>query len=176
MRKNRRKGRLPRGSCICPTMPYQTPHGYTGKTICAFIFAESDRNYVCQALFTMDVSEHSRRLYPTQINGVEQVEKPHTLEEYALDHFRPPPKRTVNKMTLTTARRNRSEELWRHSREPLKQPLLKKLLNKDELAQEACMCFHATLKYMGDLPSRRTRTGNELTDQIFEGPLKHVSN
>jgi len=125
------------------------------------------------ALFTMDVSEHSRRLYPTQINGVEQVEKPHTLEEYALDHFRPPPKRTVNKMTLTTARRNRSEELWRHSREPLKQPLLKKLLNKDELAQEACMCFHATLKYMGDLPSRRTRTGNELTDQIFEGPLKH---
>ena len=37
------------------------------------------------------------------------------------------------------------------------------------------MCFHAILKYMGDLPSRRTRTGNELTDQIFEGPLKHVS-
>jgi hypothetical protein len=37
------------------------------------------------------------------------------------------------------------------------------------------MIFHAQLKYMGDLPSRRTRTGNELTDQIFEGPLKHVS-
>ena len=36
------------------------------------------------------------------------------------------------------------------------------------------MCYHAILKYMGDLPSRRTRTGNELTDQIFEGPLKHV--
>ena len=28
---------------------------------------------------------------------------------------------------------------------------------------------------MVDLPLRRTRTGNELTDQIFEGPLKHVS-
>ncbi|GBM84846.1 Myosin-VIIa [Araneus ventricosus] len=26
---------------------------------------------------------------------------------------------------------------------------------------------------MGDLPSRRTRTGNELTDQIYDGPLKH---
>ena len=39
---------------------------------------------------------------------------------------------------------------------------------------KACMVFHAILKYMGDLPSRRTRTGNELTDQIFEGPLKHV--
>jgi myosin-7 len=35
------------------------------------------------------------------------------------------------------------------------------------------LIFHAMLKYMGDLPSRRTRTGNELTDQIFEGPLKH---
>jgi hypothetical protein len=46
---------------------------------------------------------------------------------------------------------------------------------QEELGQEACMCFHSVLKYMGDLPSRRTRTGNELTDQIFEGPLKHVS-
>ena len=127
------------------------------------------------ALFTMDVGDHSRRLYPSQLNGTDQLEKPHTLEEYAMDHFRPPPKRTVNKMTLTTARRNRNEDLWRHSREPLKQPLLKKLLNKDELGGEACLVFHAILKYMGDLPSRRTRTGNELTDQIFEGPLKHVS-
>ena len=47
--------------------------------------------------------------------------------------------------------------------------------HKDELAGEACLGFHAILKYMGDLPSRRTRTGNELTDAIFEGPLKHVS-
>jgi hypothetical protein len=49
-------------------------------------------------------------------------------------------------------------------------------LYQEELGQEACMCFHSMLKYMGDLPSRRTRTGNELTDQIFEGPLKHVRN
>lgn len=50
------------------------------------------------ALFTMEVSEHTRRLYPANTNGVESVEKPHTLEEYAMDHFRPPPKRTVNKV------------------------------------------------------------------------------
>ena len=31
----------------------------------------------------------------------------------------------------------------------------------------------ATLNYMGNLPSRRTRTINELTDQIFEDSLKH---
>ena len=93
-----------------------------------------------------------------------------------IDHFRPPPKRTASKsLTLASARRGRGDELWRHSREPIKLPLLEKLMNKDELREESCSIFHAILKYMGDLPSRRTRTGNELTDQIFEGPLKHVS-
>jgi len=141
------------------------------------------------ALFTMDPSEHGRRLIP-MINGgapdpnYMASEKPHTLADYAVDHFRPPPKRTVSKgLTLTSAsRRSRGAQgsqssdndyLWKHSREPLKLPLLKKLMNKDELREESCLIFHAVLKYMGDLPSRRTRTGNELTDQIFEGPLKH---
>lgn len=88
---------------------------------------------------------------------------------------RPPPKRTMSKaLTLTSARRGNTEELWRHSREPLKQPLLKKLLTKEELAEEACFAFSAMLKYMGDLPSKRPRIGNEYTDQIFDGPLKHV--
>ena len=33
-------------------------------------------------------------------------EKPHTLEDYAVDHFRPPPKRTMSKgLTLTSASR-----------------------------------------------------------------------
>ena len=114
----------------------------------------------------MDASEQTRRLYPSSTtNGNTEEENPHTL-----DHFWPPPKCTVNKMTLTRARRNRSDDLWRHSREPLKQLLLRKLINKDELAQESCLCFHATLEYMGNLPSRRTRTGNELTNHIFEGP------
>ena len=138
----------------------------------------------------MDPSEHGRRLIP-MINGGApndpnylSSEKPHTLADYAVDHFRPPPKRTVSKgLTLTSAsRRSRggqgspdNDNLWKHSREPLKLPLLKKLMNKDELREESCLIFHAVLKYMGDLPSRRTRTGNELTDQIFEGPLKHVS-
>jgi len=128
------------------------------------------------ALFTMDPSEHGRRLFgmAPAVNGNDPAEKPHTLEDYAIDHFRPPPKRTASKsLTLASARRGRGDELWRHSREPIKLPLLKKLMNKDELREESCSIFHAILKYMGDLPSRRTRTGNELTDQIFEGPLKH---
>lgn len=86
--------------------------------------------------------------------------------------YRTPPKRTMSKaLTLTTARRGNADELWRHSREPLKQPLLRKLLSKDELAEEACYAFTAMLKYMGDLPSKRRVD----TDQIFDGPLKHVS-
>ena len=81
----------------------------------------------------------------------------------------------MSRLTLTTARRNTKDEIWKHSREPLKQPLLKKLLSKDELAMEAINSFTAVLKYMGDLPSRRARASNELTDQIFDGSLKHVS-
>lgn len=75
-------------------------------------------------------------------------------------------------LTLTTARRGHPDELWRHSREPIKQPLLKKLESKDELADEACFAFNAILKYMGDLPTKRPRIGNEYTDAIFEWPLK----
>lgn len=77
-------------------------------------------------------------------------------------------------LTLTSARRGNGDDLWRHTREPMKQPLLQKLIGKEELAEEACFAFTAILKYMGDLPAKR-RLGNEYTDQIFEGPLKHVS-
>ncbi|XP_071164800.1 myosin-VIIa-like isoform X4 [Mytilus edulis] len=107
----------------------------------------------------------------TQDTPVDQGEKPYTLEEYSYDHFRPPPKRTLSK-TLSTARRKRPDDLWRYSKEPLKQPLLKKLLGKDDLCQEACMCYLAILKYMGDHPSKRGRVANEHTDQIYEPPLR----
>ncbi|KAH3808644.1 hypothetical protein DPMN_137001, partial [Dreissena polymorpha] len=66
--------------------------------------------------------------------------KPYTLEEYSLDHFRPPPKRTLTK-TLSTARKRNPDQLWRYSKDPLKQPLLKKLIGREEVSQEACLCF-----------------------------------
>lgn len=99
--------------------------------------------------------------------------KPHTLEEYSIDYFRLPPKSTLSRtLSFSSGKKKSIDTLWRHSREPIKQPLLKKLLNKEELSTEACLAFNAILKYMGDLPSRRTRSGNDLTDTIFEGPLK----
>ncbi|XP_026487029.1 myosin-VIIa [Vanessa tameamea] len=125
------------------------------------------------ALFCQEGAQHGRRAPTSTFNGTESRDKPHNLLEYALDHFRLPPKRTTSKaLTLSTAKRG-AEELWRHAREPIKQPLLKKLQAKEELAEEACFAFTAILKYMGDLPSKRPRIGNEYTDHIFDGPLKH---
>jgi len=47
-------------------------------------------------------------------------------------------------------------------------------MEHEELAVEACAAFTAVLKYMGDLPTRRTRASTEYTDKIFNGPLKNV--
>ncbi|ODM92321.1 Myosin-VIIa, partial [Orchesella cincta] len=74
-------------------------------------------------------------------------EEPHTLEKFAIEHFRQYPKETTSKSVSSV-----QDELWRHSREPLLQPLLKKLQNKEGL---------------------RSKIGNELADQIFDAPLKH---
>lgn len=125
------------------------------------------------ALFSLEAADQSRKLYSQPLNGTEPREKPHNLMEYAIDHFRAPAKRTVSKaLTLSSARRANNDDLWRHTREPMKQPLLRKLAGKEELAEEACFAFAAMLKYTGDLPAKR-RLPNEYTDQIFDGPLKH---
>ena len=57
----------------------------------------------------------------------------------------------------------------------MSEPLLRRLLNKEELAHQACVTFHTILIYMGDIPGRQTRVGLELTDLIFTGPLKQAS-
>ncbi|XP_004531186.1 myosin-VIIa [Ceratitis capitata] len=123
------------------------------------------------ALFNIEEAHHGRRLSMVSNGVTEARDRPHTLMEYALDHFRLPPKRTMSK-TLTLSSK-RADEIWRYSRDPIKAPLLRKLQSKEELAEEACFAFAAILKYMGDLPSKRPRMGNEITDHIFDGPLKH---
>jgi myosin-7 len=45
-------------------------------------------NLTAQALFSLEGAEHGRKLHPQQVNGTEAREKPHTLAEYAMDHFR----------------------------------------------------------------------------------------
>ncbi|XP_037530284.1 unconventional myosin-VIIa [Nematolebias whitei] len=91
---------------------------------------------------------------------------PVTLKEYSLEYFRQPTK-DVNRQVIS--RNTAPERLWAHSREPIRQPLLKKLVGNSELSHKACLTFTAILKYMGDYPTRQQQSPVELTDQIF-GP------
>uniref|UniRef100_A0A8C2G9D7 Myosin VIIAb n=1 Tax=Cyprinus carpio TaxID=7962 RepID=A0A8C2G9D7_CYPCA len=100
--------------------------------------------------------------HQNQLDSGEKVQ-PYTLEEFSYDHFRLPSKSTLSRVIIMKGRGK--DKLWCCTREPLKQPLLKKVLNHEELSQDAC-------QYMGDYPSKRSRSVNELTDQIFEGALK----
>uniref|UniRef100_A0A8C4EB46 Myosin VIIAa n=1 Tax=Dicentrarchus labrax TaxID=13489 RepID=A0A8C4EB46_DICLA len=78
----------------------------------------------------------------------------------------PPPKHTLSRVMVT---KNRGKDkMWSCTREPLKLPLLKKLIK----LFYSLTFVPPMMKYMGDYPSKRTRSVNELTDQIFEGALK----
>ncbi|KAL1774170.1 unconventional myosin-VIIa isoform X2 [Sigmodon hispidus] len=128
------------------------------------------REIVALVTMTPDQRQDVVRLLQLRTAEPEVRTKPYTLEEFSYDYFRPPPKHTLSRVMVSKARGK--DRLWSHTREPLKQALLKKILGSEELSQEACMAFIAVLKYMGDYPSKRTRSVNELTDQIFEGALK----
>ncbi|KAK2846565.1 hypothetical protein Q5P01_009564 [Channa striata] len=127
------------------------------------------------ALVTMTPDQRQESVRVSQLVMPESDDrmKPYTLEEFSYDYFRPPPKHTLSRVMVT---KNRGKDkLWSCTREPLKQPLLKKVVNHEELAQDACIALTFVppmMKYMGDYPSKRTRSVNELTDQIFEGALK----
>ncbi|KAF6104975.1 myosin VIIA [Phyllostomus discolor] len=130
------------------------------------------REIVALVTMTPDQRQDVLRLLELRTPEPEVRTKPYTLEEFSYDYFRPPPKHTLSRVMVSKARGK--DRLWSHTREPLKQALLKKILGSEELSQEACMAFIdiPMLKYMGDYPSKRMRSVNELTDQIFEGALK----
>uniref|UniRef100_A0A8C6ZEY3 Myosin VIIA n=1 Tax=Nothoprocta perdicaria TaxID=30464 RepID=A0A8C6ZEY3_NOTPE len=126
------------------------------------------------ALVTMTPDQRQDVIRTSQlaISDSEERVKPYTLEEFSYDYFRPPPKHTLSRVMITKSRGK--DKLWCYTREPIKQPLLKKILGSEELSQEVILdsFLSPVLKYMGDYPSKRTRSVNELTDQIFEGALK----
>uniref|UniRef100_A0A8D3DIJ4 Myosin VIIA n=1 Tax=Scophthalmus maximus TaxID=52904 RepID=A0A8D3DIJ4_SCOMX len=132
---------------------------------CVYVLPTITRPQYDIALVTMTPSQRRKSVSSSQMNlsDKEDKTKAYTLEEFSYDYFRPPPKSTLSRVMIPKTRGK--DRLWSCSREPLKQPLLKKVLAHDELAQEACL-------YAGDYPSKRVRFVNELTDQIFEGALK----
>jgi len=99
-------------------------------------------------------------------------EQPHTLENYSNTHFSPLPKKTLSK-TLNSIRKIRKDIPWAFTKEPIKHPLLKRLMNETEtLQQKAVTCFLNVMKYMGDYSSSKsTRKSTDLTDIIYEQPL-----
>ncbi|XP_078066252.1 unconventional myosin-VIIa-like [Mustelus asterias] len=96
--------------------------------------------------------------------------KAYTLEEFSYDHFRPPAKESMNKMVLPKARVK--DRIWACSREPLRQPLLKRVCANTEMVIVACKAFIAIMKYMGDYPGKLAKSGTELTDLIFSAALQ----
>uniref|UniRef100_A0A3Q3GXY4 Unconventional myosin-VIIa-like n=1 Tax=Labrus bergylta TaxID=56723 RepID=A0A3Q3GXY4_9LABR len=82
---------------------------------------------------------------------------PFTLKEFSLEYFR----------------NAAPEKLWANSREPIRQPLLKKLVGNPELSVLVLNVCVPILKYMGDYPTKQMQSPLELTDQIFGPATKH---
>ncbi|XP_029988616.1 unconventional myosin-VIIa [Sphaeramia orbicularis] len=94
-----------------------------------------------------------------------------TLKEFSVQYFRQPTK-DVNRQVIS--RNAAPEKLWVNSREPLRQPLLQKLVGNPDLSHKACLAFTAILKYMGDYPTKQIQSPLELTDQIFGPATQNV--
>ncbi|NXS56892.1 MYO7B protein, partial [Brachypteracias leptosomus] len=94
--------------------------------------------------------------------------KPYTLEEFSYEHFRSPEKESISKAVLQKSR-GRSQ-LWAHSKEPLKQPLLKRACTDPELRDLASPS--PIMKFMGDYPSKQSHSSVEVTDQIFVAAIQ----
>uniref|UniRef100_A0A8C1WW23 Myosin VIIAb n=1 Tax=Cyprinus carpio TaxID=7962 RepID=A0A8C1WW23_CYPCA len=123
------------------------------------------------SLITMSPDQRKDSISLSHQNQLDSGEKvqPYTLEEFSYDHFRPPSKSTLSRVII---KGRGKDKLWCCTREPLKQPLLKKVLNHEDSLILALDSVIPIMKYMGDYPSKRSRSVNELTDQIFEEALK----
>uniref|UniRef100_A0A3P8UQH7 Si:ch73-194h10.2 n=1 Tax=Cynoglossus semilaevis TaxID=244447 RepID=A0A3P8UQH7_CYNSE len=114
-----------------------------------------------QKLLNVSPSERKNILHENMKGTMDRM-APATLREFAIEYFQPT--KDVNRQVMS--RNSAPEKLWLHSREPLKQPLLKKLLHNTDLSHKACLAF-TILKYMGDYPTKQIHSSLELTDQIF---------
>ncbi|XP_073941448.1 myosin-VIIa-like [Choristoneura fumiferana] len=99
-----------------------------------------------------------------------QRKRMYTLEKFAKDNFREnyDINSTISRMsTLTTAKKAVAGDLWAHTRDPIRKPLLKKILGDEKVEKCAIAMFFGVLKYMGDMPAPKARSVTEYTDEIF---------
>lgn len=144
-------------------------HGSTGKTgavpVEAILILPTLTKPSSEVMSLLNLPPNQRKNIPIETGTVERV-APATLREFSLQNFRQPTK-DVNRQVIS--RNAAPERLWVNSREPIRQPLLMKLIGNSDLSQKACLAFTAILKYMGDYPTKQTQSPLDLTDQIF-GP------
>ncbi|KAG7311722.1 hypothetical protein JYU34_002775 [Plutella xylostella] len=103
-----------------------------------------------------------------------QRKRMYTLEKYAKEHFRENIDSNASisrQSTLTSAKKVVSADLWVHSREPIRKPLLRKLLDNEAHCKGAVGAFYGILKYMGDMPAPKPRNVTEYTDDIFRAAV-----
>ncbi|KAL1773374.1 unconventional myosin-VIIb [Sigmodon hispidus] len=126
-----------------------------------------------QLLSLLAMSPEKRKLAVQEVRATEPLpedqptESPYTLEEFSYQFFRAPDKETISRATMPMARSR--GHLWAYSPEPLRQPLLKSLVEVQPEHAQALFSFTVTpiLKYTGDYPSRQSWHSLELTDQMF---------
>ncbi|KAF4026282.1 hypothetical protein G4228_018407 [Cervus hanglu yarkandensis] len=98
-----------------------------------------------QLLSLLAMSPEKRKLAaqegrPTEAPLEEHPEETlHTLEEFSYEFFRVPEKETISRAVLPLARTR--GQLWAHSAEPLRQPLLRRVHANAELRDAACQIF-----------------------------------
>ncbi|XP_030290252.1 unconventional myosin-VIIa [Sparus aurata] len=121
------------------------------------------------SLINLSPTQRTNIIQANQKGTVERVALA-TLKEFSLQYFRQPTK-DVNRQVMS--RNAAPERLWVNSREPIRQPLLQKLVANPDLSHKASLAFTAILKYMGDYPAKQMQSPLELTDQIFGPATKH---
>ncbi|XP_052868505.1 myosin-VIIa-like [Anopheles cruzii] len=96
------------------------------------------------------VKKHAGPIYNTI-----QRKRMHTLQRYATEYFRAPIAIAASSTSIASVRKSTVEDLWKHTRDPMKAPLLKRLQNDRAKCDTAVSLFTLILKYMGDLPKSR---------------------
>ncbi|MBN3325575.1 MYO7A protein, partial [Atractosteus spatula] len=91
-----------------------------------------------------------------------------SLKEFSFEYFRDPHKDNMNRQVMTKSRPR--ERLWANSREPIKQPLLKRLVGKGEVSHQACLCFIDILSALRDIREtalHRNGAANVFRNRVF---------
>lgn len=75
-----------------------------------------------------------------------QRQRMHTLRRYAIEHFRTEIESARRRSTIMSVRRSQQDDIWRHTRDPIKAPLLRKLQTDSDAFETAVSMFTLILK------------------------------